>query len=150
MFNEGPGGRGRQGKLPLVARNDFPWAGQDGYPDGCLRSHCRAGPLPIPAKAAAPLTFPQGGMYIFQLFDYYASSGTCLLFLAVFEVICVGWVYGKWREEREGQPLPPPHQRKGVICPGGETWWAGPVVSIGLCVAALGRSSTTGHAGISH
>lgn len=89
-------------------------------------------------------------MYIFQLFDYYASSGICLLFLAVFEVICVGWVYGKWREEREGRPLPPPPQRKGVICPGGETGWAGPVVSIGLCVAALGRSSITGYSGISH
>ncbi|XP_044927553.1 sodium- and chloride-dependent betaine transporter isoform X8 [Mustela putorius furo] len=36
----------------------------------------------------------EGGMYIFQLFDYYASSGICLLFLAVFEVICVSWVYG--------------------------------------------------------
>nr|XP_008162491.1 sodium- and chloride-dependent betaine transporter [Chrysemys picta bellii] len=36
----------------------------------------------------------EGGMYIFQLFDYYAASGTCLLFLAIFEVICVGWVYG--------------------------------------------------------
>ncbi|XP_074862465.1 sodium- and chloride-dependent betaine transporter [Carettochelys insculpta] len=36
----------------------------------------------------------EGGMYIFQLMDYYAASGTCLLFLAIFEVICVGWVYG--------------------------------------------------------
>uniref|UniRef100_A0A8D1GZK9 Transporter n=1 Tax=Sus scrofa TaxID=9823 RepID=A0A8D1GZK9_PIG len=36
----------------------------------------------------------EGGMYIFQLFDYYASSGICLLFLSVFEVICIGWVYG--------------------------------------------------------
>lgn len=36
-------------------------------------------------------------MYIFQLFDYYAASGTCLLFVAIFEVICVGWVYGKWK-----------------------------------------------------
>lgn len=40
------------------------------------------------------LLVTEGGMYIFQLFDYYAASGTCLLFLAVFEVICVGWVYG--------------------------------------------------------
>uniref|UniRef100_A0A8C0I7Q4 Transporter n=1 Tax=Balaenoptera musculus TaxID=9771 RepID=A0A8C0I7Q4_BALMU len=36
---------------------------------------------------------PQGGMYIFQLFDYYACSGTCLLFLSVLS-ICIGWVYG--------------------------------------------------------
>lgn len=35
-------------------------------------------------------------MYIFQLFDYYASSGICLLFLSLFEVICIGWVYGEW------------------------------------------------------
>uniref|UniRef100_A0A803JFV1 Transporter n=1 Tax=Xenopus tropicalis TaxID=8364 RepID=A0A803JFV1_XENTR len=36
----------------------------------------------------------EGGMYVFQLFDYYAASGTCLLFVAIFEVICVGYVYG--------------------------------------------------------
>ncbi|OCT57814.1 hypothetical protein XELAEV_18002994mg [Xenopus laevis] len=36
----------------------------------------------------------EGGMYVFQLFDYYAASGTCLLFVAIFEVVCVGYVYG--------------------------------------------------------
>uniref|UniRef100_A0A8B9U9S6 Transporter n=1 Tax=Anas zonorhyncha TaxID=75864 RepID=A0A8B9U9S6_9AVES len=40
------------------------------------------------------LLVTEGGMYIFQLFDYYAASGTCLLFVAIFEVICIGWVYG--------------------------------------------------------
>lgn len=49
-------------------------------------------------------------MYLFQLFDYYACSGTCLLFLSVFEVICIGWVYGKWWREPWGP-------WKGWICP---------------------------------
>ncbi|KAM3924881.1 sodium- and chloride-dependent betaine transporter-like [Leptodactylus fuscus] len=36
----------------------------------------------------------QGGMYIFQLFDYFACSGFCLLFFGIAECICIGWVYG--------------------------------------------------------
>ncbi|XP_058511991.1 sodium- and chloride-dependent GABA transporter 2 isoform X3 [Ochotona princeps] len=46
---------------------------------------------------AGLLMLTEGGMYIFQLFDYYAASGMCLLFVAIFESICVAWVYGAGR-----------------------------------------------------
>lgn len=37
----------------------------------------------------------ESGRYVrCQLFDYYAASGTCLLFVAIFESLCVAWVYG--------------------------------------------------------
>ncbi|KAJ8372064.1 hypothetical protein AAFF_G00294780 [Aldrovandia affinis] len=36
----------------------------------------------------------EGGLYIFQLFDYYACSGMTLLTFAIFQCVSVGWVYG--------------------------------------------------------
>uniref|UniRef100_W5NJN0 Transporter n=1 Tax=Lepisosteus oculatus TaxID=7918 RepID=W5NJN0_LEPOC len=40
------------------------------------------------------LLVTEGGIYIFQLIDSYGPSGKSLLFIACFETICVGWIYG--------------------------------------------------------
>ncbi|KAG7223112.1 hypothetical protein INR49_015871, partial [Caranx melampygus] len=39
----------------------------------------------------------EGGMYVFQMFDYYACNGACILFLCVFETLALGWVFGAER-----------------------------------------------------
>ncbi|XP_037631829.1 solute carrier family 6 member 22, tandem duplicate 1 isoform X1 [Sebastes umbrosus] len=36
----------------------------------------------------------EGGLYIFQLFDYYACSGMTLLLFAILQSGCIGWIYG--------------------------------------------------------
>uniref|UniRef100_A0A8B9LES5 Sodium- and chloride-dependent GABA transporter 2-like n=1 Tax=Astyanax mexicanus TaxID=7994 RepID=A0A8B9LES5_ASTMX len=43
---------------------------------------------------AGLLMVTEGGLYVFQLFDYYACSGMTLLAFAILQSICVGWVYG--------------------------------------------------------
>ncbi|KAM4588383.1 sodium- and chloride-dependent GABA transporter 2-like isoform 2-T2 [Odontesthes bonariensis] len=40
------------------------------------------------------LMVTEGGLYIFQVFDYYACSGMTLLLFAILQSVCIGWVYG--------------------------------------------------------
>ncbi|XP_058509155.1 sodium- and chloride-dependent betaine transporter-like [Solea solea] len=54
-----------------------------------------------------PLT-TQGGVYLFQLIDYYGCSGACLLFVSLIQCVTVGWSFGAERlcdavEDMSGQ-----------------------------------------------
>uniref|UniRef100_A0A8C6U7E3 Transporter n=1 Tax=Neogobius melanostomus TaxID=47308 RepID=A0A8C6U7E3_9GOBI len=50
--------------------------------------------ISIVSFLAGLIMLTEGGLYIFQLFDYYAASGMCLLFVSIFETVCVAWFYG--------------------------------------------------------
>nr|ALR88550.1 sodium- and chloride-dependent gaba transporter 2-like 173 [Saccoglossus kowalevskii] len=43
----------------------------------------------------------KGGMYVFQVFDFYSASGLVLLCMAFFETIAIGYVYGGFRFLRD-------------------------------------------------
>ncbi|XP_069380681.1 sodium- and chloride-dependent GABA transporter 2-like [Paralichthys olivaceus] len=54
-----------------------------------------------------PLT-TQGGIYLFQLVDYYGANGACILFVSLVQCVAVGWAFGAERmcdavEEMTGQ-----------------------------------------------
>lgn len=40
------------------------------------------------------LLLSKGGIYIFQLMDFYSASGMPLLWACFFQTIAIGWVFG--------------------------------------------------------
>ncbi|XP_029287332.1 sodium- and chloride-dependent GABA transporter 2-like [Cottoperca gobio] len=69
----------------------------DMYPD-FFQNNCRRKLLLLAISVGSfflgLLMVTEGGLYIFQLFDYYACSGMTLLLFAVLQSVCIGWVYG--------------------------------------------------------
>lgn len=37
---------------------------------------------------------PQGGLYVFQVYDHFSCSGASLLLLSIFQSVAIGWIYG--------------------------------------------------------
>ncbi|XP_054758271.2 sodium- and chloride-dependent taurine transporter-like [Lytechinus pictus] len=70
-----------------------------------------------------------GGMYIFQLFDYYAASGFVLLWVSMFESFTIGWAYGGRRF------------MKNVTEMSGVTWIAPYMVTAWICLSPLFTSA---------
>ncbi|XP_039248623.2 sodium- and chloride-dependent GABA transporter 2-like isoform X1 [Styela clava] len=53
----------------------------------------RAGVCVLAMLLGIPQLF-DGGIYVFELFNLYGGSGICILWVAIFESIAVGWIYG--------------------------------------------------------
>ncbi len=76
----------------------------------------------------------QGGIYLFQLFDYYAASGMVLLAFCFCECAAIAWVYGveRWRQDVQqmiGRP----------VCAWLKWCWAfiTPLLTFGLLASAV-------------
>uniref|UniRef100_H3DB67 Solute carrier family 6 member 22, tandem duplicate 2 n=1 Tax=Tetraodon nigroviridis TaxID=99883 RepID=H3DB67_TETNG len=63
----------------------------------CFRNGCHRKILLLAISAGSfligLLMVTDGGLYVFQLFDYYSCSGMTLMFFAIFQSVCIGWVY---------------------------------------------------------
>ncbi|XP_060775569.1 sodium- and chloride-dependent GABA transporter 2-like isoform X8 [Neoarius graeffei] len=72
-------------------------AAVDTYPSFFLSGHRRKFCLAILCCVCfliGLLMTTEGGLYIFQLFDYYSCSGMTILLFAILQSVCIGWVYG--------------------------------------------------------
>ncbi|KAA0712843.1 Sodium- and chloride-dependent GABA transporter 2 [Triplophysa tibetana] len=66
----------------------------DMYPSFFQTGHRRKFLLLFICAASFLVGLLMGGLYVFQLFDYYACSGMTLLTFGILQSICIGWVYG--------------------------------------------------------
>ena len=58
----------------------------------------------------------QGGIYLFQLLDFYSCSGLALLWVTFFQTIAIGWFFGTQRWINIGKHFHP--------CLGSVTVWS--------------------------
>eukprot|EP00057_Strongylocentrotus_purpuratus_P007964 XP_011662438.1 PREDICTED: sodium- and chloride-dependent taurine transporter-like [Strongylocentrotus purpuratus] len=81
----------------------------DIFPNTLLKGHRReffcAGCCLFFCMAGIPMV-TYGGMFIFQLFDFYAASGFVLLWVALCESLVIGWVYGRYQSILSGLVSP--------------------------------------------